>query len=81
MMPMPERVYVTGAFDDLRSRDIRFLEEAAKLGELMARVWSDAVVNRLTGKTPKFPEYERLYLLNAIRFVREARLGCARGRN
>jgi glycerol-3-phosphate cytidylyltransferase len=70
---MPRPVIVTGAFDDLRSRDIRFLEEAAKLGEVTALVWSDAAIARLAGKPPRFPEAERSYLLNSIRFIREAR--------
>jgi cytidyltransferase-like protein len=68
------QVCVTGAFDDLRSRDIRFLEEAAKLGEVTALVWSDAAVARFRGQGPKFPESERLYLLNAIRFVAQVEL-------
>ena len=33
-MTAPKQVVVSGGFDDLKSRDLRFLEEAAKLGEL-----------------------------------------------
>ena len=40
---------VTGSFDDLRSSDVRFLEEAAKCGELHVFLWSDEVVRRLDG--------------------------------
>src|SRR5438132_1132881 len=67
-------VAVTGAFDDLRSRDFRFLEEAAKLGSLTALVWSDEAIQRASGRPPKFPEAERLYFLRAIRYVTDARL-------
>jgi len=63
------RVATFGAFDDLRSQDIRFLQEAAKLGDLHVYLWSDAATQRATGKGPKFPQEERLYLLEAIRFV------------
>ena len=62
-------VLVTGSFDDLRSRDVRFLEEAAKLGPLHVRLWSDDTVKRLHGTAPRFPQEERLYFLQAIRYV------------
>jgi cytidyltransferase-like protein len=63
-----------GAFDDLRSGQIRFLEEAARFGEVTALLWTDDVVRQLEGKGPKFPEAERAYVLRAIRFVRQVAL-------
>ena len=60
---------VSGGFDDIKSRDLRFLEEAAKLGELTVLLWPDAVLLKLTGQAPKFPLAERLYFLNAVRYV------------
>ena len=66
---MPTQVVVTGGFDDLRSRHLRFLEEAAKLGELTVLLWPDAALQSLTGKPPKLPLAERRYLLNAVRCV------------
>ena len=71
---MKKQVVVCGAFDDMRSGGIRFLEEAAKLGELTVLLWPDAAVHRLTGNSPKFPEAERLYFLNAVRYVSRAQL-------
>jgi cytidyltransferase-like protein len=67
----PKQVVVTGAFDDLRSGQIRFLEEAARLGEVTALLWADDLVRQFEGKGPKFPEAERAYVLKAIRFVRQ----------
>ena len=64
-----KNVFVTGSFDNLRSRHFRFLEEASKLGTLCVRLWSDATIERLEGHAPKFPLNERLYILNAIRYV------------
>ena len=64
-----KQVIVSGAFDDIRARDLRFLEEAAKLGTLTVSLWPDAVVERVTGKAPKFPLAERTYFLNAVRYV------------
>jgi len=71
---MPKPIAVCGAFDDLRSGAIRFLEEAAKLGELTVLLWPDAAVQRLTGNGPKFPEAERLYFLSAVRYVSRVQL-------
>jgi cytidyltransferase-like protein len=62
-------VIVTGGFDDLRSRHLRFLEEAAKLGELTVALWPDELLQKLTGRPPKFPLAERRYFLEAVRYV------------
>jgi cytidyltransferase-like protein len=64
-----KKVVVIGGWDDLRSRQIRFLHEASKLGELHVLMWSDATIRSFTGADPKFPESERRYLLDAIRYV------------
>lgn len=64
-----KQVIVSGGFDDLKSRDLRFLEEASKLGELSVLLWPDATLQKLNGNTPKFPLTERLYFLNAVRYV------------
>jgi cytidyltransferase-like protein len=66
---MSRAIIVTGAFDDIRSQHLRFLEESAKLGDLTVLLWPDAVVEKYTGTKPKFPYAERLYFLNAVRYV------------
>ena len=68
-MPAPSQVVVSGGFDDIKSRDLRFLEEAAKLGDLTVLLWPDATLQKATGKAPKFPLAERKYFLNAVRYV------------
>jgi len=70
---------VSGSFDDLRSRHVRLLEEAAKLGDVHVLLWPDETVLALEGKPPKFPQAERLYLLQALRYVKAVSL--ARGLN
>ena len=62
-------VVVTGSFDDVRSHDLRFLEEAAQVGALHVLLWADDVVQALTGRAPQFPEAERCYFLEAVRYV------------
>jgi len=68
-MSASKQVVVGGGFDDIKSRDLRFLEEAAKLGGLTVLLWPDAVLQKLTGKPPKFSLAERTYFLNAVRYV------------
>jgi len=68
-MATQSQVVVSGGFDDIKSRNLRFLEEAAKLGELTVLLWPDETLARLTGKAPKFPLAERRYFLNAVRYV------------
>jgi cytidyltransferase-like protein len=63
-------VVVSGTFDNLRSRHVRFLEEARKLGDaLHVLLWANAPAGALAGELPRFSESERRYLLEAIRFV------------
>jgi cytidyltransferase-like protein len=70
---MPD-VYVTGIFDELRSPTIRFLHEASRLGNLTIYLWSDAAVEKLEKRAPKFPEAERKYFLDSIRYVHNVTL-------
>ena len=67
--PNVNQVIVTGSFDDMRPRDVRFLQEATRLGSVHALLWSDEMVQRLTGKPAKFPQAERHYFVGAIRYV------------
>ena len=60
---------VCGGFDDMRSIDMRFLQEASRGGRLHVLVWSDDVCEAVTGTAPKFPLAERLYYLEALRYV------------
>jgi cytidyltransferase-like protein len=65
-------VLVYDSFDDLRSRGMRLLQEASRLGEVHALLWSDAAVRRITGSSPRFLLDERLYLVQSLRYVRSA---------
>lgn len=65
-------VFVSDIFDDPGFRDIRFLEEAARLGSLHVWLWSDDLVKSRKGSSPRFPLAERLYIVQAIRYVSQA---------
>jgi cytidyltransferase-like protein len=62
-------VVVSGGFDDLCARQVRFLDEASRLGRVHVYLWADETVQAQTGAAPKFPLDERLYLLESLRFV------------
>ena len=64
-----EKIVVSGSFDNIKSCQVRFLEEAAKFGPVHVYLWSDEVVKALTGADPKFPFEERKYFLQAVRYV------------
>lgn len=68
-MSPPPQIVVSGGFDNLRARQLRFLEEASRLGEVTVWLWTDETLHRITGRPPQFPLAERLYLLNAVRYV------------
>jgi cytidyltransferase-like protein len=67
-------VFLSASFDDLRSPQVRLLEEAARLGDVHVLLWSDALVRGLDGHAPKFPQAERRYLLESIRYVSQVTL-------
>jgi len=71
---MSKKVAVMGSFDNLRSRDVRFLEQASKIGELQVLLLSDQTIRNLEGREPNYPQEERRYLLQAIHFVMQVAL-------
>ena len=62
-------VFVKGSFDDLKTIDIRFFQEAAKLGNVHVLLLSDEVSLINNNKRNIFPFHERRYYLKSIRFV------------
>jgi len=65
------KLFVIGAFDDIRTKDIRFLQEAQGTDDLYVQLFTDQAIERITGKPPKFKLEERLYYLKSIRFVND----------
>ena len=64
-----KNIVVSGSFDDIGSRDVRFLEEAAKMGSVHVLLQSDEAVRQVTSETLKFTEEERKYFVEAVRYV------------
>lgn len=69
MIPSINRCVVSGSFDDIRSHHVRFLEEAARQGPLTVKLWSDALIRAASGQEPKFPQEERSYILQSLRYI------------
>ncbi|MDR1611494.1 MAG: adenylyltransferase/cytidyltransferase family protein [Planctomycetota bacterium] len=66
------KVFVSGCFDMLHSGHVAFIEEAATYGEVYVGVGSDRTVARLKGRPPVNSEAERLYMIKALRAVKDA---------
>jgi cytidyltransferase-like protein len=64
-----KNVVVVGSFNNIKSRDVRFLQEASNFGELTVFLWSDELFEHLEGIKPKFPLIERQYFVESIRYV------------
>ncbi len=62
-------IFISGSFDDMRTTDIRFFQEAAKRGKLHVFLFDDEAARIADAKEVKFPLAERLYFLENIRFV------------
>ena len=68
------KVVVLGGFDDLRSTDVRFLQEAARRGAVEVLLLSDRAADFSADRSPAFPVEERQYLIEAIRYVSAVRV-------
>lgn len=64
-------VFVPGSFDDIRSPDVRLLQEAARLGTVTVLLWSDAAFEKITGRVSKFNLAERVYFIESLYFVEQ----------
>lgn len=69
---MKKKVFVSGCYDMLHSGHIAFFEEAAKYGDLYVGVGSDKTIFELKERKTVYPEEERLYMIKALRCVKDA---------
>ncbi len=68
------KAVVFSSLDRLNSADFRFLQEAARPGELEVLLWSDQAVRSITGREPRYPQAEREYVIQAVRYVSRVQL-------
>ena len=78
MNPRP-KVLVSGCYDLLHAGHVAFFETAAQYGDLYVCLGADENIRRLKGRPPKFSQDERLYIVQAIRYVTQARVSSGTG--
>jgi len=74
-----KKIFVSGCYDMLHSGHVAFFEEAASMGELYVGIGSDQTIMELKGRSTINTEQERLYMLKALKMVKEAWINCGSG--
>jgi cytidyltransferase-like protein len=74
-----KKVFVSGCFDLLHSGHVRFLQEAARFGDLYVGIGSDRTVAELKGRPPVNSEAERKYMVESLRFVKRGFINSGSG--
>ena len=69
---MSKKVFVSGCYDMLHSGHVAFFKEAATHGDLYVGIGSDATIRELKDRKTINTEQERLYMVKAIRYVKDA---------
>lgn len=67
-----KKVFVSGCYDMLHSGHVAFFEEAATHGDLYVGIGSDKTINELKARKTINNEQERLYMIKALKFVKDA---------
>ncbi|MCD4730314.1 MAG: adenylyltransferase/cytidyltransferase family protein [Bacteroidales bacterium] len=66
------KVFVSGCYDLLHSGHIAFFKEASRYGDVYVGIGSDSTIADLKGRQTVNSEQERLYMVSAVRYVKEA---------
>jgi cytidyltransferase-like protein len=66
--------FATADFDNLSTTDIIFFEKLAKQGSLIIYLWSDNLIQQLSQNNPTYPQNEREYLLNGLRYINQVKI-------
>ena len=69
---MSKKVFVSGCYDLLHSGHVEFFRQAAEYGDLYVGIGSDETILHYKGHKTLYPENERLFMVKAIRYVKEA---------
>lgn len=69
---MGRKIFVSGCYDMLHSGHVEFFRQAAEYGDLYVALGSDRTVLALKGRLPVNNEQERLFMVQAVRHVKEA---------
>lgn len=67
-----KKVFVSGCYDLLHSGHVEFFRQAAQYGELYVGIGSDQTILHYKNHRTLYPEQERLFMVKAIRYVKDA---------
>ena len=73
------KVFVSGCYDLLHSGHVEFFRQASQYGDLYVGIGSDRTVEQLKGHKTLYSERERLFMVRAIRYVKEAYINQGEG--
>ncbi len=76
---MTKKVFVSGCYDLLHSGHVAFFKEAASYGDLYVGIGSDKTINELKGRPTVNSDQERLYMVKAVRYVKDAFINSGSG--
>ena len=74
-----KKVFVSGCYDMLHSGHVAFFEEASTYGDLYVGIGSDKTIFELKNRKTINPENERLYMVKALRCVKDAWINSGSG--
>lgn len=73
------KVFVSGCYDLLHSGHVEFFKEASQYGDLYVGIGSDKTIMAYKGHKPLYCEQERLFMVKAIRYVKDAFINAGLG--
>jgi len=76
---MTKKVFVSGCYDMLHSGHVAFFTEAASYGDLYVGLGSDKTIGQLKGRKTINTDHERLYMVQALKMVKEAWINSGSG--
>ena len=74
-----KKVLVSGCYDLLHSGHIEFFRQASAFGDLYVGIGSDETILHYKGHKTLYDEQERLYMVKAIRYVKDAFINSGSG--
>ena len=74
-----KKVFVSGCYDLLHSGHVEFFRQAAEYGDLYVGIGSDDTILKYKNHKTLYPEQERLFMVQSIRYVKDAYINAGSG--
>ncbi|MHA1683707.1 MAG: adenylyltransferase/cytidyltransferase family protein [Promethearchaeota archaeon] len=68
-------IMIAGTFDIIHPGHVYLIEKASEMGDVVAVVGTDEIVEKLKGKKPVIPENQRVFMVSRLKGVKRAVLG------